>query len=66
MTHAGEISQVLGVIRSRAASVWSADRPDPLTATEIIWKDDSPSTLLTYSVPDCAVEYAERGQLAGG
>ena len=66
VTHAGVISQVLGVIRSRAASVWSADRPDPLTATEIIWKDDSPSTLLTYSVPDCAVEYAERGQLAGG
>ena len=52
VTHAGVISQVLGVIRSRAASVWSADRPDPLTATEIIWKDDRPSTLLTYNVPD--------------
>ena len=36
VTHAGVIAQVLGVIRSRAASVWSADRPDPLTATEII------------------------------
>ena len=30
VTHAGVISQVLGVIRQRAAAVWEADRPAPL------------------------------------
>ena len=52
VTHAGVISQVLGVIRNRAASQWSADRPDPLTATEFIWSNGEPSTVLTYNDPD--------------
>jgi broad specificity phosphatase PhoE len=52
VTHAGVISQVLGVIRGRAASVWAADRPDPLTATEIIWSNGGPSTVLRFNNPD--------------
>lgn len=52
VTHAGVISQVMGVIRKRPASVWSADRPDPLTMTEVIWNDDAPGTVLTYNAPD--------------
>lgn len=52
VTHAGVISQVLGVIRNRAASEWSADRPDPLTATEVNWTDGEPSTVLTYNERD--------------
>ena len=52
VTHAGVIAQVMGVISKRPASVWSADRPDPLTATEVIWNNDGPSTVLTYNAPD--------------
>jgi broad specificity phosphatase PhoE len=52
VTHAGVISQVMGVIRKRPASVWSADRPDPLTMTEVIWNNDAPRTVLTYNALD--------------
>lgn len=52
VTHAGVISQVLGVIRGRAASAWAADRADPLTATEIIWSNGGPSAVLTFNDPD--------------
>ena len=49
VTHAGVISQALGVMRGRAASVWAADRPDPLTATEIFWSNGGPSAVLTVN-----------------
>lgn len=52
VTHAGVISQVLGVIRSRPASAWGLDRPHPLTATEITWHNGAPSTVLSYNDPD--------------
>lgn len=52
VTHAGVISQVLGVIRHRPASVWALDRPDPLTATEITWDDGVPTAILTYNDSD--------------
>jgi hypothetical protein len=52
VTHAGVISQVLGVICNRAAPQSSADRPDPLTATEVIWSNGGPRTVLTYNAPD--------------
>jgi broad specificity phosphatase PhoE len=52
VTHAGVISQVIGMIRNRAASVWAADRPDPLTATEISWENGAPGAVLTYNDPD--------------
>jgi broad specificity phosphatase PhoE len=52
VTHAGVISQVMGLIRGRVASRWSVDRPDPLTATEIAWENGAPSTVLTYNERD--------------
>ena len=52
ITHAGVISQVLGVIRGRAAAVWRPDRPRPLTATEIVWEGDAPRRVLSYDARD--------------
>ena len=51
VTHAGVISQLLGVIRGRPAAVWEPDRPQPLTATEIAWRNGAPSAVLTYNDP---------------
>jgi broad specificity phosphatase PhoE len=52
VTHAGVITQVLGTIRRRSAAVWKADRPAPLTATEVTWLDGTPGDVLSYNVPD--------------
>ena len=51
VTHAGVISQVLGIIRNRPACAWAPDRPRPLTATEIVWHGAAPAEVLTYSDP---------------
>jgi broad specificity phosphatase PhoE len=51
VTHAGVISQVLGVLRQRPAAVWAVDRPDPFTATEVTWEDGAPRAVLTYNDP---------------
>lgn len=52
VTHAGVISQVLGVIRGRPAAVWEPDRPAPLTATDLTWVDNRPGEILSYNDPD--------------
>ena len=52
VTHAGVISQVIGLFRHRPASIWSLDRPAPLSATEIVWHNDGPSAVLRFSDPD--------------
>jgi broad specificity phosphatase PhoE len=52
VTHAGVISQVLSVIRHRPAAVWSLDRPDPFTSTEVTWEHGRPKTVLRYNDPD--------------
>ena len=52
VTHAGVISQVLGVIRGRSPAVWEADRPDPLTATDIAWAEHRPGDILSYNDRD--------------
>lgn len=52
VTHAGVISQVLGVIRRRSAAVWDADRPEPLTATEVLWGNGLPAAVVTYNDRD--------------
>jgi broad specificity phosphatase PhoE len=52
VTHAGVISQVLGVIRRRPACVWAADRPELLTATEVACEDGMPIEVLTYNEAD--------------
>jgi broad specificity phosphatase PhoE len=49
VTHAGVISQVLGVVRGRRAAAWGPDRPRPLTATEIVWKNGAPATVLNFN-----------------
>jgi probable phosphoglycerate mutase len=52
VTHAGVISQVVGLIRGRRAARWEPDRPQPLTGTEIAWRNGVPDTLLSYDDPD--------------
>jgi len=52
VTHAGVISQVLGVIRGRTAAAWAVDRPDPLTATEVSWEHGTPRAVFTYGDRD--------------
>jgi broad specificity phosphatase PhoE len=52
VTHAGVISQVLGRIRGRPAAVWDRDRPDPLSATEVVWSNGSPLDVLRFNDPD--------------
>jgi alpha-ribazole phosphatase len=52
VTHAGVISQVLGIVKGRPACVWQADRPGPLTATEVLWDQGQPRTVLSFNDPD--------------
>jgi broad specificity phosphatase PhoE len=52
VTHAGVISQVVGVVRGRPAAAWVPDRPRPLTATEVTWHNGAPSAVLTFDDPD--------------
>jgi alpha-ribazole phosphatase/probable phosphoglycerate mutase len=52
VTHAGVISQVLGVVKGRPACVWQPDRPRPLTATEVLWEHGQPRTVLSFNDPD--------------
>ena len=52
VTHAGVISQVLGAIKGRPACVWEADRPEPLSATDVACQDGVPIAVLTYNVAD--------------
>jgi len=52
VTHAGVISQVLGVLKTRPCCVWKPDRPQPLTATEVLWTDGAPRAVLSFNDPD--------------
>lgn len=52
VTHAGVISQVVGVLKGRRACAWEPDRPRPLTATELSWDDGAPRTVLSFNDPD--------------
>jgi broad specificity phosphatase PhoE len=52
VTHAGVVSQVMGVIKSRRACVWQPDRPRPLTATEVLWENGGPRAVLSFNDPD--------------
>jgi alpha-ribazole phosphatase len=52
VTHAGVVSQVLGVVRKRPACVWQPDRPRPLSATEVLWDGGQPRTVLSFNDPD--------------
>lgn len=52
VTHAGVIAQILGALRRRPAAVWGEDRPDPLTATEVMCGAAGPTALVTFNDPD--------------
>jgi broad specificity phosphatase PhoE len=52
VTHAGVISQVLGVVKGRPACVWEPDRPGPLTATDVLWENGVPTAIRSFSDPD--------------
>ena len=51
VTHAGVVSQALGVLAGRRAAVWSVDRPDHFTATEIDWHAGG-GAVLRFNDPD--------------
>jgi broad specificity phosphatase PhoE len=51
VTHAGVISQVLGVIKRRPACVWETDRAHPLTATEVLWADGALRAVVSFNEP---------------
>ena len=50
VTHAGVVTQVLGAVRGRSPAVWEADRPAPLSATEVTWGNGGPDALLGFSM----------------
>ena len=52
VTHAGVISQALGVVKGRPACVWAPDRPRPLTATEVVWAEGAPREVLSFNNQD--------------
>lgn len=52
VTHAGVVSQILGVIKRRPPCEWQPDRPRPLTATEVLWENGGPRVVLSFSDPD--------------
>jgi broad specificity phosphatase PhoE len=52
VTHAGVVSQALGALAGRPAAVWSEDRPECFTATEIEWNGEGLGAVLRYSDPD--------------
>jgi broad specificity phosphatase PhoE len=52
VTHAGVISQVLGALYARPAAQWEPDRPEPLSATEVVWNCRTPLAVLTYNARD--------------
>jgi broad specificity phosphatase PhoE len=52
VTHAGVITQVLGVVEGRPACIWEPDRPRPLTATEVLWDEGAPRAVLSFNDPD--------------
>ena len=52
VTHTGVISQVIGAIKGLSPAVWEQYRPGPFTATEVIWRGESPVELLSFNLSD--------------
>lgn len=52
ITHAGVVSQVLGLLRKRPAAVWDAERPTHLAGAGLWWDEGGPSALGFVNVPD--------------
>jgi broad specificity phosphatase PhoE len=49
VTHAGVVTQVFGAIRGRSPAVWDADRPEPLSASEVTWVNGVPQAILSFN-----------------
>lgn len=52
VTHTGVISQVVGAMKGLSPAVWEQYRPAPFTATEVIWKSESPLELVSFNVAE--------------
>ena len=52
VTHTGVISQVVGATKGLSPAVWEPYRPEPFTATEVIWSGGAPLHLLSFNVAD--------------
>jgi broad specificity phosphatase PhoE len=48
VTHAGVITQVIGAIHGRPAAAWAHHRADPFSATEMLWTNGSPQSVLRF------------------
>lgn len=60
VTHAGVVTQVIGSLRGRRAAQWEADRPEPLSVTELLWDGANPLELVTFNAPVGTPEAAQR------
>jgi len=52
VTHTGVISQVVGAMKGLLPAVWEQHRPGPFTATEVIWRGESPVELISFNLSD--------------
>lgn len=52
ITHAGVVSQALGVLRRRPAAVWDAERPMHLAGAGVWWDAGRPTALGFVNAPD--------------
>ena len=49
VTHAGVVAQVSGAVQRRPAAVWELDRPDPLSLTEVLFRDGGARTVVVFN-----------------
>lgn len=49
VTHTGVVSQLIGQLEGISPARWDHHRPTPLSATELLWHDDAPRQLLSFS-----------------
>lgn len=50
VTHTGVISQVVGAMKGLSPAAWEQYRPEPFTATEVIWNSEAPLQLVSFNV----------------
>jgi broad specificity phosphatase PhoE len=52
VTHTGVITQVIGVLENLSPAVWERYRPAPFSATEVLWRGDTPERLLSFNLQE--------------
>lgn len=52
VTHTGLISQAIGVLEGLEPAVWERYRPTPFSATQVLWRGNAPTRLVSFNVQD--------------